>query len=296
MKRDNSVLCRRRLLQLVAVSQIALPALGHADLAPPPGSSLGIGSVPNLRDVGGYPAGDGTAVRRGLAYRSEKLHPVAARDIAKLAALNLRQVVDLRTRAERAAKPDELPPGVPDVWLDVLADTEHSVPANILALLEDPKKANAALGDGKLTRLAGHTYRQFVSLPSARLAYRGLFLRLATTSPLLYHCTAGKDRTGWATAALLTRLGVPRGLVYQDYLKTNDYILPEYNSYIGRFVAGGGDPEIAQAIFGARPEYLDAAFAEMDTRFGSIDGYFTNGLGIGPAGQNALRNRFLVDA
>jgi protein-tyrosine phosphatase len=296
MKHAKMNLGRRHVLQLAAGLPLGVAAPARAGLVLPPGTSLGLASVPNLRDVGGYPAGNGTVVRRGTAYRSEKLHPVAPADLQKLAALNLAQVADLRTAAERTAKPDELPPGVPAVWLDVLADTEHSVPPNILALLADPKKANEVLGDGKLTRLAGNTYRQFVSLPSARVAYRGLFLRLGTTTPLLYHCTAGKDRTGWATAALLTRLGVKRELVYQDYLKTNDYILPEYKTYIDKFIAGGGDPDIAQAIFGARPEYLDTAFAEMNTRYGSIEGYFTEGLGIGPAGQLALRDRFLVSA
>jgi protein-tyrosine phosphatase len=287
---------RRQMLQLAAALPLGLAAPAQAEIVPPPGTSLGLASVPNLRDVGGYPAGNGAVVRRGIAYRSEKLHPVTPEDLDKLAALNLRLVVDLRTAAERAAKPDELPPVVPEVWLDVLADTEHSVPPNILGLLADPKKANEVLGNGRLNRLAGGIYRQFVSLPSARVAYRSLFLRLGETSPLLYHCTAGKDRTGWATAALLTRLGVPRALVYQDYLKTNDYILPEYKTTIDKFIAGGGDPAIAQALFGARPEYLDTAFAEMHARHGTIEGYFSDGLGISPAQQQALRDRFLASA
>jgi protein-tyrosine phosphatase len=82
-----------------------------------PGTSLGIAWVPNLRDVGGYTTVDGSVVRRGVAYRSNQRNRVSADDVKKLAALGLRNDFDLRTAAEREAKPDELPSGVKNVWL-----------------------------------------------------------------------------------------------------------------------------------------------------------------------------------
>ena len=139
------------------------------------------------------------------------------------------------------------------------------------------------------------SYRQFVSLPSAKAEFRNLFLAVGDRSqlPALFHCTTGKDRTGWAAAAFLTLLGVPRDKVMEDYLRSNDYILPLYRQVIDGFVSAGGEERIPLAILGVRQEYLDAAFAEMETQYGTIENYFTEGLGIDAARQEALRDLYL---
>jgi protein-tyrosine phosphatase len=162
-------------------------------------------------------------------------------------------------------------------------------------MLSNPKAANAALGNGKASAAFEETYRQFITLPSANAAYRRLFLDLGNKDqqPALFHCTTGKDRTGWAAAALLTLLGVPKDQVYSDYLRSNQYILPAYKSFIDRFVAAGGDPSIPQALLGVKAEYLNASFDEVKTRYGSIENYFNKGLGIDPASQKKIRDRFL---
>lgn len=103
----------------------------------------------------------------------------------------------------------------------------------------------------------------------------------------------GKDRTGRAAAALLTLIGVPKDVVLEDYLSSNDYILPAYQDTVDAFVAAGVEPAIAPAILGVKKEYLDAAFEEMETRFGSIENYFSEGLDIDPAQQQALRDLYL---
>jgi len=260
-----------------------------------PGTSLGIGSVPNLRDVGGYTTQDGSVVRRGIAYRSDQLNPIAPDDTKKLAALGLRNDFDLRTEAERQKRPDELPPGVKEVWLNVLADAQGAGPAQIEKLLSNPKEANEVLGDGKAAEAFVKVYREFITLPSAKTSFGQLFVELGQERqlPSLFHCTTGKDRTGWATAALLTLLGVPKGQVYEDFLRSNEYILPAFKQYIDHFTAAGGDPSIPQDILGVKAEYLDAAFDEMQTQYGGIEGYFQRGLGIDHAGQQPLRDRFL---
>jgi protein-tyrosine phosphatase len=139
-------------------------------------------------------------------------------------------------------------------------------------------------------------YRDFVDLPSAKQAYRQLFLDLADPSgtPALYHCTAGKDRTGWATAALLSLLGVPEDQVYADYLRSNETMLPAYAPLIERFVDGGGDPAVIKAILGVKADYLKAAFDEMRAKYGSIEGYFNDGLRMDEAARRRMRARFLT--
>jgi len=213
----------------------------------------------------------------------------------KLAALNLRNAFDLRTAEEREKRPEELPPGVSYVIVDVLADSPQAGPALLEKLMADPKAATEELGGGKVEAAFKASYREFISLSSAKQGFRELFLSLGDKKqlPALFHCTTGKDRTGWAAAAFLTLLGVPKDQVYEDYLRSNDYILPAYQKVIDGFVAAGGDPEIPKAILGVKNEYLDAAFDEMENGYGSIEKYFSEGLGIDAAQQKALRELYL---
>ena len=259
------------------------------------GQSLGIASVPNLRDLGGYKTSDGATVATGLVYRSNQLHHVSPDDMKKLAQLNLKYVYDLRTYAEMQARPEELPSTVSHVWLDVLADSPQAGPAMLEKLMEDPNIANAELGGGKAEEGFKVSYREFVSLPSAKHEYRKLFLSLANQEmvPALFHCTTGKDRTGWAAAAFLTLLGVPRDVVLEDYLRSNDYIIPKYQKVIDGAVESGIEEAIPLAILGVKKEYLDAAFDEMQTKYGSIEKYFSEGLGIDADQQKALRDLYL---
>ncbi|MFN4140375.1 tyrosine-protein phosphatase [Aestuariivirga sp.] len=274
-----------------ALLLLALPSMSEAA-----GESLGIASVPNLRDLGGHAAAEGSTVRMQLLYRSNQLSGISPADMERIAGLGLKAAYDLRTEEERRKRPDELPPGVEPVWLNVLADEDQAGPAELGKLLRDPKQANAALGGGRVEAMFAKSYRDFVTLPSARREYRKLFLGLADRSrlPALFHCTTGKDRTGWAAAALLTLLGVAREEVYADFLRSNDYILPLYGKPIDRFVAAGGDPSIPPAVLGVRRDYLEAAFDEMETRYGTIESYFAEGLGIDAAQQRALRDIYLA--
>jgi len=262
-----------------------------------PGLSMGIASVPNLRDLGGYATNDGSTVVHGLVYRSNQLSPISPEDMKKFAELGLKNDYDLRTEAERTPSPDQLPPGVNNVWLDVLKDASGSAPTNLLALLQNPEEGNKELGDGKIEAVFIKSYRDFISLSSAKTAYHELFISLADENklPALFHCTTGKDRTGWAAAALLTLLDVPKETIMKDYLRSNDYILPLYKEVIDAFVDGGGAPTIPQAIFGVKEEYLEASFDEMQAKYGTIENYFSEGLGIDATTQKALRVMYLIN-
>jgi protein-tyrosine phosphatase len=195
---------------------------------PAPGTSLGIPSIPNLRDVGGYTAQDGSVVQRGVAYRSNQLNPIEPEDMKKLAALGLKNDFDLRAAGEREAKPDQLPAGVKNVWLNVLADAKDTNPAEVEEMLGNPKAANSVLGNGKGAAKFMDAYRQFITLPSAKAAFRQLFIELAEKNqlPSLFHCTTGKDRSGWAAAALLTLLGVPEEKCTETIYEATNIFFP----------------------------------------------------------------------
>jgi protein-tyrosine phosphatase len=198
--------------------------------------------------------------------------------------VGLKNVYDLRTLAEiQSLNPTRFHPAHTHKHLNVLADSASAAPAHLDALLVEPMKANAELGGGRIEEQFIEGYREFISLPSARESYRVLFTSLADSQnlPAVFHCTGGKDRTGWATAALLTLLGVPRETVMQDYLRSNDYVLPQQAAVIDSFVAGGGSRNIPIAIFGVKAEYLEAAFDEMETRYGGFSdrSLFLRGIG-----------------
>jgi protein-tyrosine phosphatase len=145
------------LIFLIGLSLTAFPAIARSETATTakatteekPGQSLGIASVPNLRDLGGYKTKDGKTVTRGLVYRSNQLCNISPADKKKLADLKLKTAYDLRTAEERKKRPGEVPPGVNYVWLNVLADSPESGAAQLEKLMQNPKEANAALGDGK---------------------------------------------------------------------------------------------------------------------------------------------------
>ena len=216
-----------RAVVLGAVTWACAPTSAQPLPQPPPGGSLGlalgVASVPNLRDIGGYQTRDGGVVARGLVYRSDAFIGMSAEDIKKIEPLGLKNDYDLRVAAEAKAAPDELPANVRHHLLNVMADVKPAALPDINGLLRKPKEANVVLGDGKVEALFIAGYREFITLPSANRAYRTLFISLADSKnlPAVFHCASGKDRTGWAAAALLTLLGVPKETVIADYMRTN---------------------------------------------------------------------------
>jgi protein-tyrosine phosphatase len=247
-------------------------------------------SLPNLRDLGGWPTVDGGTVRYGQVFRSTALQALAGEDVAALRDLGIRTVYDLRTEAEKSEQPDQVPDGVGYAEIDVLADSTDSAPAQVMELLGNPQAAQEALGGGKAQTMFAIAYREFVTLPSARSGYRRLFTELADPEhrPGLFHCTTGKDRTGWAGAALLLLCGVSQDDVMEEFLLTNVQLIPHLQPVLDQFAAAGGDPGVLLPVVGVEPEYLLASLDEMRSQYGTIEQYFTNGLQIDTRTQTAL--------
>ena len=130
-----------------------------------------------------------------------------------------------------------------------------------------------------------------VELPSAIASYRAMFTGLAEEAqrPALFHCTTGKDRTGWGAAALLTFLGVSHADVVEEYLLTNTQILPYTQPLYDAFAAAGGDPDLLRPALGVEASYLETAFDEMATQHPTIEHYFSAGLGLSDDTLDALR-------
>jgi protein-tyrosine phosphatase len=279
-----------------AAGTIAVTNLPEADrwyfeLVPDRGASLVVAdrnlhlaTAPNFRDIGGYRTDDGRWVRTGLLYRSDQLDRLSDADLTRITHLNPVLIVDLRTDRERQRGADRRPSAASHLIADVYADADQTLSGDPLAQIATPDDAVALL-------LAAN--RRFVSLQSARHAYGLLFTSIKEApGPVVYHCTAGKDRTGWATAVLLTVLGVPRTVVMQDYLASNRYLVEKNRERVARMAVDAADR--LEPIFWVREAYLDAAFHEVETRYGSFERYVHDGLGLDEASVRALRTRYLA--
>jgi len=258
-----------------------------------PGQNIPIPTIPNLRDLGGWATPTGK-VRRGLLYRSAEFSKLAGEDAAAFGTLGIRSVYDFRTEPERAAQPNVVPAGVEYVVLDILADSTNAAPAQILKVLGDPKGAQELLGGNKAAAMFEAGYREIVSLSSALTGYRQFFTDIGKKEhrPAVFHCTTGKDRTGWGAAALLLLLGVGEEDVYRDYLLTNA-LLPAMQPMIEKFTSIGGDPDLLTPVLGVAKPYLAAGITEMQSKFGTIDGYFSAGLGLDTATIESLKTTYV---
>lgn len=237
----------------------------------------------NLRDIGGYPTRDGKVTAWRRVYRSGTLSEIEPDAIEVFAELGLRVVCDLRANPERAASPSRLPPD--HQYLVLERDHESSsgdLSAAICAPGITPENA-ANLMAGFYTTLA---YEQAAS-------FRPLFKCLVDGRlPLLFHCAAGKDRTGVAAAILLDVLQVPRELIMDDYLATGHFYDRGFALFRRRRTEKV-DEKVWRPLLSAAPAYLDAMFAEIDRRHGSSEGYLRDELGIDASGVAAIRSNLL---
>ncbi|WUQ66791.1 tyrosine-protein phosphatase [Streptomyces canus] len=256
-----------------------------------------MGTVPNFRDLGGWPARGGR-IRSGLIFRSAEFANLEGDDLAAFERFGIRSVYDFRTADERKANPNILPAGTEYIVLDILAGAQDAAPAAILKATADPKTAGEVLGGGKAVALLEDGYRQIAGIPSALTGYRQFFSAIAQPEhrPASFHCTTGKDRTGWAAASFLLLMGVSEEDVLKEYLLTNEQLVPAMKPLPDKFKAAGGDPEILMPLVGVQQSYLGTALHEMRTRWGSIEGYFSEGLGLDGTTIDRLCTSYIEEA
>jgi protein-tyrosine phosphatase len=250
-----------------------------------PTELLRLASADNFRDVAGtgagHPTRDGGRMRRGVFYRSNELQ-LTDEDATSLAGLGIRTIHDLRGAPEVEAHPDVEVPGA--TW-------RHAEVAGI------PMETVATLQDVEAARRVMHeVYVAFVRSTEARASYAALLTDLATGElPQLFHCTAGKDRTGWAAALLLEVAGVDRDTILADYLLTNECSSATREKYLA-LVAEHLGPELVavyEPTMVVEASYLQAAYDTAEADYGSIDGYLRSGLGLSDAVLGDLRARLV---
>jgi len=242
-----------------------------------PSRHLNLAGASNFRDLGGYPTQDGRVVRWRKLFRSNHLGHLTDDDIAVVRGLGVRSAFDFRGLEERAAALC----GMTDI-------TVHSLPVEptVVAALRAIAANGTTLSTVHATEVMRDSYRNYVQQNTPR--FRTLFAHLlADRAPLVIHCTAGKDRTGFACALILHTLGVPDELISEDYLLTNRFYRRDPS-------ASSDLPDDVSRVLGTvQTSFLGAAFEAIDTDYGDLESYLRDGLGLGAAERARLEARYL---
>jgi protein-tyrosine phosphatase len=242
-----------------------------------PARHLNLSGASNFRDLGGYATRDGRTVRWRQIFRSNHLGHLTDDDAAVLRSLGVKSAFDFRGTGERA----EALCGMSDI-------TVHSLPVEptVVAALRAIAASGTPLSADHAVEVMRDSYRSYVQQNTPR--FRALFAHLLEDrAPLVIHCTAGKDRTGFACALILHTLGVPDEVISEDYLLTNRFYRRDPNS-------GSDLPDhVTQVLGSVQPAFLGAAFEAIDADYGSLETYLRDGIGLGAAERTALAARYL---
>lgn len=279
LDKDNHIVAKRLLIPA------ALLCLPHTtafalDLAL---DTPRLAGADNFRDVAGTSQANVTAhdgvMRTGVFYRSNAL-TLIDNDQAILEGLGIGEVFDLRTPGEIAHVPDTLPTGASYRNINILG-SEQVIPP-----LTSPDAAKDWMRDMN---------RAFVTDAGQRARYRDLFMALAAADdPVIFHCTAGKDRTGWTAAMLQSIAGVDSATIMQDYLATNDYSAASIAATVAKLSAyGPALADIYQPLLGVDASYLQAGLDQISASYGSVDDYLKQGLGLDQETIYVLRGKMV---
>ena len=232
----------------------------------------------NFRDLGGYKTEDGRALKWGKIYRSDDLHLLTDEDLKYLSRLNIKSVVDFRSDEERESEPDRLNPDMTQVLLPIKFQPEELDDETLKNLMK-----NLTFG----TLDSSNLLRDFniVIVKDFATEYKKFFRHVIENNaePIVFHCTAGKDRAGFASAMILTVLGVPREKVIEDYLLTNTYVKDHVDSEMLEIELKTffrADTDNLRKINLVEERYIQAAFDTIDSEWGGMDNYISEALGL----------------
>jgi protein-tyrosine phosphatase len=245
----------------------------------------------NFRDLGGYQTLDEKFVRWGLLYRSDSLHKLTNSDLKRLSALDLESIVDFRSPKEKETWPDRLPAGMAARLVEIpIVDSSTQMYQN-------------GSRDELVKNLKNIDPRQYLSGTNVELATRFTtemrkFIDVLFASngrPVLFHCTAGKDRTGFAAAITLRMLGVSQDVVMEDYLLSNKYFYAAHrrNLLLLRLLKGKQITQVVSGMIKADSAYLSIGFQTIDQSYGSFDNYVHEALGLTIEEVDRLRTLYL---
>lgn len=253
---------------------------------------LAFEGIANFRDLGGYRTEDGRQVKWGALYRSGTFAHASRSDLQALEALKLTTLVDFRSAAEQEEEPDQLPDPLTFnvVHIPILDDGNAAIVGEIMERVEtgdfegfDPG-ATMIEANRQFASTFTPQFRQFVNTVQAN-----------NGQPIIWHCSAGKDRAGFASAILLRILGVPQAVVMADYMASKEHALNARVNQIRllRLFKGDQAADKLSILLGVEEAWLAAAFEQIDKQWGSFDNYTREALLLTEQDIQALRAALL---
>jgi len=246
----------------------------------------------NFRDLGGLVGFEGKKVKEKLILRSGEPVGLSEGDVAKLTEFyGLAHIIDFRGEKEISVRPVDIIEGTTYINIDIMASVmKKSVPS----LEEILKNATAGSTEEFMTQ----AYTDFVLSDDAKIGYRKFIdVLLNPQGALLFHCFAGKDRTGWGAVILLKILGVNAEDVMVDYMATNDGRKAANDQLIEEYrIKGFNDEQLMrlEEILSVKASYLETAFSVVKENFGTFDDYLVQVLNVTDEEVAKLRELYLV--
>ena len=240
----------------------------------------------NLRDLGGIRTADEHVIKENRLYRSGQLFFADPEDIKKLKELGISKIFDLRSGNERIEKPDPRIADEENIHLPIIREIFAGITRDVK---KDPSYGIRYMED---------TYLNMVSDEYSVSQYAAFLKAVAENEngAILWHCTAGKDRAGFATVLLLEILGVSRQDIMEDYLETNGYLHEEMEAIIRMLrkkMDLGEAEDVIMNFFGARAEYLDMIYKYVEEHNGDMAGFIRDAMGISDEEKARIREKYL---
>lgn len=258
---------------------------------------IGITSGRNFRELGGYRTNTGQQIKYKKLLRTGNLATLNDKDLKLLANYGLKYDIDFRSSKEKDDSPDRLPPNVYYEFNPVFSEDLTNASKGIFTLKESAQK-DPEFGFKHMFK----AYEDMINSDNAQKAYRKFFDYLLANDKenevLLFHCTAGKDRTGFGAFLILSALGVPLATIKQDYLLTNLTTQEFINNMVQEAKKAGQSAGVLQSIRdiqSVHPEYLDHAVAVINANYGSIHDYLRTVMKLSTADLMDLRRIYLKE-
>ena len=279
------------ILQFIPSAPIIIPAQLPADQREAH-RLLNFEGIDNFRDLGGYRTENGRQLKWGVLYRSGTFADASRGDQQVLSQLGLSSLIDFRSVAEKEDEPNQLPEPAPFAIVEIptLDGGDNDISSEIMARLE-----NGSFGDFNPDAFMREANRQFATRFTPQYATFMQVVLNAKGEPVVWHCSAGKDRSGYAAAIVLRILGVPVKTILSDYLMSREPALAarQRELLMLRLFKGEAAAAKLEVLLGVEEPWLQAAFAEIDKNHGGFDTYVHQGLGLSDEDISQLQENLL---
>ena len=270
----------KNITKIVTVCLLVLNLKGWAQVADSSKRVVKVSGAINFRDAGGYKTKDGHQVKWGKVYRSAALNKLTDSDLDTLVNRHINTVIDFRSTSEMTQAKDHLPANV-DYELCPQGSENLAQWMKIIPTLTSADSLMASF------------YGNIDSIEARNKVFFAKLILVPDTSAILFHCTAGKDRTGMAAALFLYALNVPMETIMDDYLASNIYRKNENEKMANSMVAFLHiKKQLADELAGVKPAYLEATFSAINKKYGSVDNFLAKAMGIGPKQLKLLRSKY----